>query len=494
VTQPLAVGRRLFATFHAEGVRYCHWKSNEHVAQGTAGDTDLDILIDRRHAGPAQRLLAACGFKRFDATVGMGYPAIEDHIALDRDTGRLLHCHVHYRLVAGERHLKGYRLPWEDHFLDRRRWDEANQLFVADPDLEMLTLVVRYAVKLRARDVMAHRLGRSYVRGGLQVEHEWLRSRLDPEASRQLCSELLGPKAAEAYGRMLAEGLTLAALRRFRSAARAELDSFRTYGSLTAVALQWARTAAWLGAGLNRRYLHLAQPLRRTVPAGGVLIALMGSDGSGKSTLRGELRRMLATKVDVAEIYFGSGDGPASLMRWPLRVARRARDRLRGGSRHGVRKISREGKAMGFALLVWGLVLAREKRQRLRSSWRARNRGMVVLADRYPQAQVMGFNDGPLLSHLAEHPSRVLRWLARREASVYQWADRHPPDLVVRLNVSPEVAVARKPEMTIEEVTRKVEAVRSLTYPCGTTVVDLDADRPLDEVRREVNWAVWSQI
>jgi hypothetical protein len=494
VSEPLAVGRRLFAAFHAEGVRYCHWKSNEHVAAGAAGDTDLDILIDRRYAGPAQRLLAGCGFKRFDATPGMGYPAIEDHIAMDRDTGRLLHCHVHYRLVAGERHLKGYRMPWEDHFLDRRRWDEANQLFVADPDLELLTLIVRFAVKLRTRDLLAHGLGRSYLRGGLAVEYQWLRARADVAEGQRLCSELLGGRAAEAYGRLLAGGLTLDRLTRFRRAARPELDRLRIYAPLTAVGLQWGRTLAWLAAGLNRRYFHLAQPLRRTVPTGGVLVALMGSDGSGKSTLRAELRRTLGSKVDVAEIYFGSGDGPSSLLRWPLRQVRRSVDSLRRRSRRAVPGIAREGKTMGLALAVWALVLAREKRQRLRRSWRARNRGMVVLADRYPQAQVMGFNDGPLLSHLAEHPSRLLRWVARREAAVYRWADRHPPDLVVRLLVSPEVAVARKPEMTIEEVTRRTGAVRSLSYPCGTAVVDVDADRPLAEVRRAVHWAVWGQL
>jgi hypothetical protein len=48
--------------------------------------------------------------------------------------------------------------------------------------------------------------------------------------------------------------------------------------------------------------------------------------------------------------------------------------------------------------------------------------------------------------------------------------------------------------MTLEEVTRRVQAVGSLTFGAGAKVVDIDADRPLEEVLREVKWIVWSAI
>jgi hypothetical protein len=119
---------------------------------------------------------------------------------------------------------------------------------------------------------------------------------------------------------------------------------------------------------------------------------------------------------------------------------------------------------------------------------------MLVLADRFPQTQVLGFNDGLLLSDLQHSSGRIARWFASREARAYEWANRYPPDLVIRLNVSPPVAVARKPEMTLEEVTRRVQAVRSLTFGAGAKVVDLDADQPLEAVLREVKWIVWSAM
>ncbi|MEP7227127.1 MAG: hypothetical protein ABI785_07185 [Gemmatimonadales bacterium] len=498
---PLAVSRALLEAFRAEGVRYCHWKSSEHVLAGLAGETDLDILIDRAQAGLAQEILARTGFKRFAATIGMGYPAIEDYIALDRATGTLLHCHTHYRLVAGERHLKGLRLPWENQFLESRVWDPEHQLFLVDPNLELLTLLVRAAVKLRVSDLALQAFGRRYIRGGLVAEYEWLSSRIERATVLELGSQLLGAQVERPLAELIDGPLTTSALLRFRRAARGELDRFRYYGRATAFALQTLRGVAWTIAGVNRRLLRSPRPLRRTIPSGGLVVAFLGSDGSGKSTLVGEVSRTYASKIDVYRVYFGSGDGPASLLRLPLRLARRLYVRLLRGPRQGPRVASGPASARpvkkgaaGLGRLLWGLSLAREKGRRLQSAWRARSLGMLVLADRFPQTQVLGFNDGPLLSDLRQSPGRIARWVASREARAYEWANRYPPDLVIRLNVSPAVAVARKPEMTVEEVARRVQAVRSMTFGAGAKVVDVDADRPLEEVLREVKWIVWSAI
>ncbi len=493
--KPLVVSRRLLDAFHAEDVRYCHWKSSEHVLAGLAGRTDLDILVDRHQAGLTQDVLARCGFKRFEATIGMGYPAIEDYLALDEETGTLVHCHLHYRLVAGEQHLKGMRLPWEDRFLATRVWDPELCIFLVHPDLELVTLLLRASVKLRSGHRLADVIGRKYPGRGMRAEYEWLRARVDRDRVLALSEELLG-QATRAPMAELLDDVTVPRLMRLRRAASAQLDRFRYYGRVQGVVLQGVRSVAWTVAGVNRRLLRSPRPLRRTIPSGGVVIAFLGSDGSGKSTLVRELGKTFAAKIDVYRIYFGSGDGPVSLVRLPLRVARQAYARVTKGSRQkrsGQSSVSigrPSGPGAGLARFLWALSLAHEKSDRLASAWQARSLGMMVLADRYPQTQVSGFNDGPLLTGLGESSGGMARWAAARELTTYEWAARQPPDLVIRLNVSPAVAVARKPEMTVEEVTRRVAAVRSLTFP-GARIVDLDADQPLEVVLRQAKWAVW---
>ena len=69
--------------------------------------------------------------------------------------------------------------------------------------------------------------------------------------------------------------------------------------------------------------------------------------------------------------------------------------------------------------------------------------------------------------------------------------EAHPPRLVIKLHVSPEVAVARKPGMRAEEIQRRIGALVSLRYPAATRVVDLDADRPWEEVLLDCKARVW---
>ena len=121
----LGVLTRLFARLHAEHIRYCHWKSNEHLRATMLGATDVDLLVDR---AAAQRLAAilteTTTFKRFVAKPGLGYPGIEDYVGFDEATGTLTHLHLHYQLTLGERFLKGHRLPWEELVLATRVLDE----------------------------------------------------------------------------------------------------------------------------------------------------------------------------------------------------------------------------------------------------------------------------------------------------------------------------------------------------------------------------------
>ncbi|HKT60113.1 MAG TPA: hypothetical protein VJQ46_08685, partial [Gemmatimonadales bacterium] len=154
------------------------------------------------------------------------------------------------------------------------------------------------------------------------------------------------------------------------------------------------------------------------------------------------------------------------------------------------------GPVPGWTLsrIVWALALAWEKRRKLRRAVRARNRGLVVICDRYPQAQVPGVNDGPLLTRWHHHASAVARAVARWESAPYEWASRHPPDLVIKLLVSPDVTLKRKPGMRRDDVARRIATVRSLMYPPTVQVVELDANAPLERVGEQVKRAVWERL
>jgi hypothetical protein len=488
---PLRHSLDLFRGFDANDIVHCHFKSNQHLDAALAGLTDLDVLVDRRQARAVQTVLIDLGYKRFSSLLAGAYPAVEDYLGLDPTTARLVHLHLHYELVAGEPYLKSYRLRLADAILASRIVDVATGVHVTHPDQEMLLLLLRCALKLRWRDRLLERLGRRFVRGGLLREYRWLSDRIDPERVDEAASIALGPAAAAATRPLLAAAPTASRLRRLQRSVRGVLADQRSCGPVVALVLRLARETASLVSAVNRRWLRWPIPLRRRNPVGGLVVALLGPDGCGKSTLTRELRGWLGWKLDVYPVYFGSGSGPVSLLRWPLKIARGLYARLVTRSSGGA--VSDGGGARKLRWL-WALALAVEKRSRMRSVARARHRGMTVVCDRYPQMQVMGFNDGPLLAAWLDDPGFWRRRIARWEYRVYGEICRQVPDLAIKLRVSPEVAARRKPEVTPAEVRRRLRALERIDYGRRCRHITLDADQPLEEVVRQARRAVWEHL
>jgi len=501
----LAVVSTLAEQLDRAGIRYCQFKSNWHLDQGVRGLTDLDVLVDPGAGPRLTPVLAAAGYRKFSAPPGGDYPGVEDYLAMDAASGRLVHLHLHHQLTTGEPHLKGHRFPWEDLVLETRRRDEDSGFFVSEPGIELLFLLTRNTLKVGTRDRLAAWAGRDPVPGGLTREFQWLRGRVDADRVVALGRSLLGASSEPALRDLLEHGPSPARMRALRRVAMPVLRTYRMYTPWRALIGRWRRRLQSLGVKLGRRFPAQAGPLSRTDPRGGALIAFLGPDGAGKSRLTTEIASWLRWKLDARVVYFGSGDGPSSIARWPLKLGLRLVRRLRpakppatepagGGAARGADSGAGRGARPGLARAVWALVLALEKRQTLRRARRARDRGIVIVCDRYPQNQVMGFNDGPLLAVWSRSPSRLLRALAAWESIPYVRAETDPPRLVVKLRVSPEVAIRRKPDMHPEEIVRRNAALERFRYPAGTRVVELSGDRPWESVLLEAQRAVWAVL
>lgn len=491
---PLAVVRDLVGRLHAAQLRYCHWKSNEHVGAAVQGHTDLDVLVEPGRSDDLQRILAESGFRRFQATAVTAYPAVEDYLGFDAATTRIVHLHLHHRLTLGQKHLKGYRLPWEEMVLASRKLDVQHGLYVVAPEMELLLLLVRDALKRRLRSRLAIWLGRTRAKGDFAREFAWLVERTTGDAVVALAIPLFGVQAEAPLRRILENGARPQDLASFAAVARPALERYRTYGRLSAALLMPARELLWALGGLSRRRFHWSVPLRRVSPRGGVIVAFLGSDGAGKSTQCASTVAWLGEKLDVVPVYFGSGDGPSSLLRMPLQFARRLVDSRTPSASPSERRAGKRGRLRSAALIFWALSLSLEKRGKLRRMIRARNRGLIVICDRFSQNQIEGFNDGRLLGELAQSRWRLARALAAWEAKPYEDSLLDPPDLVIKLVASTNVAMFRRPEMTAEDIDRRIAAVRALRFPDQTRDVEVGADQPIDAVSHSVRRLIWEVL
>ncbi len=220
-------------------------------------------------------------------------------------------------------------------------------------------------------------------------------------------------------------------------------------------------------------------PSQDALPPVAGLIAVVGCDGTGKSTLTRDLCEHLRRRGPTERRYLGlvSGEMGEKIKRLPL-IGPRLERRLAAKAAQAQNMRNRPPALWG-ALIMYGFSLWRA--WQLRRAIRLARRGVVVITDRYPQAEIAGFHyDGPGLG-LERSRSRLMQRLARRELRLYRRMARYRPALVIRLDIDEATAHARKPDHGLDELRDKIAVMRRLRYN-GATIVDIDARRPYPEV------------
>ena len=356
MSRSLRIVRELTSALHAARISYCHWKGNARLQEAVLGLRDLDVLVDRDGALALSGILATVGFKRFASSPWEAVPALEDYLALDADTGRLVHLHLHYRLTVGERFLNGYRLPWEAVVLSTRQFDATTAMYVADPHMELLLLIARQAIRLGPIDRIAGWLGRPCVSALTRSDLRSLAARADPHRLAGLSEGLLGKEATRLLLDIVSGEPSYRRLRALKRRALPPLSAYRTYTPAGAVVRQGMRFLVGLALALNRRILRSLVFPGRTLSSGGLVIVFEGEDENERATLVDRIAAWLTRKLDVLVLH--------------------------GRPRNG--------------------------RATRRKAFRARGRGMIVLYDGFPERQSPDTGNAPERARDADPPDLVI--------------------------------------------------------------------------------------
>jgi hypothetical protein len=479
----------VLSDFHYHNISYCYWKSSGRVCRGLTAEGDLDLLVATEDQHRAQAILLERGLKLFPCVANRDHPAILSFLGYDEPSGRIVHLHLHFRLVAGNSLLKNYRLAWEETILSRAVVHPMLPIRMLDPVHEAVLLIVRSCLELRRSDPLVLRDWES-AKLKFALDRRELAARIDRASFSSRAAELLDHDLAGMIADAIYGEPTLKDQRRLRWRIQRHFAAHRTYNAFEAGLRSLGRAVIWAAGTLNKRLFWAPRPWSRRAPGGGHVVAVIGIDGSGKSTIVTTVRAWLGQEIDVVPIYFGTGGGRPSLLLWPFKllvplITLFLKTKPKGAS-HG--KISDRPPGLLYSLLltVWATVVAIEKRSKLSAAHRGASRGLLVLTDRYPQNEIPGFNEGPLMSRLTSVPL----WLRRFEARAYSLAHRLPPDLVIKLIVTPETAARREPDMDPAVMRTRIAAVPRLAFP-GARVVCIDAEQPLAEVMRAVKREIW---
>lgn len=498
-TTTLQTVRALFDSMNEENIRYCHWKSTLRLPLSLAGRTDLDLLIDREDSARFKALLCRHDFKPFISHPHRQYPAIEDYLGFDPASGRLIHLHIHYRLVLGEQFVKNYYLPLDQHFLEQVV--ERDGVKIPIPELELIVLSLRALLKYRDRDVLHDLLGRgeqSGIPAAILAEIDYLRRQTNPKQIAHALEQYVGFVSSDLIFQFLAtiqsnprDGSTLS---RLRLQVRRELTPYQRHSRRRARMTYYRvmLSRQWPLDRIMARLLPLPDK-RKTPASGGITIAFVGADGAGKSTIIKHMVKWLSWRMVVRSYYMGSNQ--PSRITSAIKAAQRLTQIVSGGSRRVFGAQSRIARLADrprrLAERLRFLADGRDRYRRYLAGRRKAAQGAIVIYDRYPLDAVRigeRMVDGPRIAAGNGQLGPIGRRLAQAEERIYH--NIQPAEHLFVLHVSPEVSQQRKPAHKPATIEAKSQAIERIAGQ-GGNITHIDAEQPLDDVLLQVKSTIW---
>lgn len=471
----LEINKNFFERLNALDVRYCHWKSNEHLDEALAGKTDLDVLIHLKDKSDFEKALTEFQFKKILSPPDKQFPGLEDYLGFDYISGAFVHLHVHYQLILGQKYIKNHHLPIED--LVFNNLIVKNNVFIPCPELELILLVIRAHLKVDLLSLAKHAIKdltpQRYTALPSDIEKELsvLAISSDINKLKLLLSQSKLP-IREAFivnfinryldGKLKFYHLLFGHLKVLKA-----LKDFRRIKSNIVYIRYLKNYLAELPLFRNLRIFK-----RKTLPGSGRIISVVGADGSGKSTLVQDIENWLRWKLFVKKYYYGM---PKNI------ISKTASFLIRNFNRF---------RLSVFAYIIevsYWLYVARVRRSIAIASKEDSREGRVIITDRFPLKDFRTMPepmDGPRLNN---NGTLAGRFFSERETKIYDGIEN--PDRILVLQADVEELRKRKTDLSLKDHKLKAAAVNDIEE--NETIVLIDASKPYEDVLLQAKRLIW---
>lgn len=476
---------RLLQRLNKENILFCHWKSNANLDRALVGQDDLDLLVAEEEGEKFLTILAQLGFVKARSSRDQWFPSICHYYAYDAESDRLVHIHLHFRLLIGYDLLKHYHLPIEKAFLHTTRTVQGMRIPIYE--LEFVIFVIRMVLKRRffswAIDHPRHWLNGCLglrgdkLPGSARQELEFLQKNIDQTTLSHILREHFPFMDDETFNYCLesiSQNSKPLSWLRARRRLEKSIGSYRLYSEYKTFILVLFRMVCVKGKGLLKK-IGVKVFTKKRLQDQGVMVALIGGDGAGKTTNIEELKRWFGKTFDVQTLHIG-------------KPARKLWEKLAIFLLRVMRILTLEkGKNLYYGLMYF--MLARRRYLTFCRAKMIRSEGILVFLDRVSLPQLTAM-DAPQVRKRTGGLG-VYAWLAAAEEGYYDKI--RGMDEIIVLRLDPQVAAQRRPEDEPADLRKRSGEIWNTEWPDGYAHV-LDASEPLNDVQRKIRNIVWLGI
>lgn len=506
---------KLFNSFELNNIKYLHFKSNTNLDKSFEGKADFDVLVEKDRICDVERLIIENNGKRHNPDHIGSYPGVDNWLVFDELTGIIYHLHLHYQLATGKSLVKDYVIPWNDMLFATRVKDPVYNIYITNPNAELLLLTFRVVLKSKLFDYTKKVLGQYKLSKAMQNEWDDLYEKASYPELLKIADTLFPSISREVVDIISKKELKSSDFLKLHHYVRNIMSNCRRCSGFDATLRSIIyKDVVFVRKIFNSKFGGL-YIVRKTSLQGGRIIAFVGVDGAGKSTVSNEIANWIRVgKIECRRFYMGTGDGKTTLLNSFVKNLRKWKGSLNGKKETNrdlsinssdrcpkiIKKVSLYRQPFSFLKKMIGISqissVQRNNKKKIIKMFRYKLNGGVSLLDRWPQIEIAGQNDGPKIVKFEDHfaSKKYISKQIENEKKNLNIVTEIKPDLIFRLNISLDTCMSRKVEhIDRKGFERKLHELNQLNFQ-GAKIVEVDAELPYNEEILFIKRVLWNYI
>jgi thymidylate kinase len=488
--------KNFFEILNNRGIEYCHWKSNHLIQSFLQGKGDLDILVSSNSRIEFESILSEFNFKSVTSPAWEQTDSVYHYYGLDEETGSIVHLHVYFKLITGGNLIKNYHLPLTELLLKNSYITDG--IKIPDRPSELLVFIIRKILECGSLPDFLFVLREE---DNIKKEFCWLSNSNTVNEAKELLLRNL-PE----FNPLLFDECIQAVQSKSRFFHNASLSK-KLQKIFSDHAINLPMKNKWL---TWRKFFYvlfhkfISKKNVYGFSSGGVFIAFVGADASGKSTHAGNTSKWLRKFANTQRIH--SGLPPATWLTFIPRIFLPAFRKLLPSQRtnfielkhHSYNPQEYKDASYSILFLIRSIMIAFDQKSLINKVHLKAEKGAIIISDRYPSATLGGM-DGPRVDpSFFDTGNPLKRFLASIIKNIYSNISK--PDIVFKLSVPFEVNMQRlldrgeEIDSKTEEQMRSRRAVMDKWELPTVPVHKIDNSTPFEDVQKKIRNIIWDTI